>query len=107
MPTDSEGLRKYYAEANKQSHKVRYTGIKMKQNRELYNSVVEKLNLLSDEDFGSFSRRMILRLKALNEVLTEDYELETSDTEVVVVVTNSQEVLEGLANKPKIKLALK
>jgi hypothetical protein len=71
LPSDPVALKKYIYEVNKASYKVRYTGIKVKKHKDLYNSVVEKLNLLTDEDFVSLSRTMINRLKGLNEALIE------------------------------------
>jgi hypothetical protein len=72
VPSDPVALKKYI-------YKVRYTGIKVKKHKELYNSVVERLNLLTDEDFASLSRTMINRLKGLNEALIEFQKLEADE----------------------------
>jgi hypothetical protein len=116
MPTDPEGIKKYYAEANKQSHKVRYAGIKIKQHSKLYNNLMHKLNLLTENDFATLSRTMISRLKALNEALNAEYEFDQLDTDVTkdeeMCDTDSHEgdspsEERELPGKPKIKLALK
>jgi hypothetical protein len=79
VPSDPVALKKYIYEVNQASYKVRYTGIKVKKHKELYNSVVERLNLLTDEDFASLSRTMINRLKGLNEALIEFQKLEADE----------------------------
>lgn len=121
MPTDPEALKRYLYDINKNSYKVRYTGIKVKKHKDLYNMVQHKLNLLTDDDFATLSRTMINRLKALNDALNGDYKFDLpdgTDTESILESYNTgakeQDSNEGdnpceveSIDKSKIKLTLK
>jgi hypothetical protein len=116
MPTDPAGLKKYWSDMSKKVNKVKYAKVKINRNKALRDRLIQKLQLLTDDDFAALSRTMLFRMKGLNDAFNEDYAFDQADEpdSPELCDTDSQEgdietdtnVASG-ENLPKIKLALK